>query len=351
MKAVELKEYGYDFRDLYLGLMSTVFGKAASDRKRFAWDWLFQNPTGATRIFVIEKHGVAIGASIIVPTELVIAGTRHAALLPSTTMVHPDHRGAGLRVIAAYYDRDKEKLKIGQPNTAKHRQVHTRRGAVASPTLGMRKRVFRPGTLLRIRKGVPGLFAVPIDLLGVCTTALSRLAHPRLRQNEEIKQLSEFGPEFDQAWSNIETQVVCAQARTARFLQWRYVDMPFVDYTRFGLFRDGVLQGYAVANTADVRDLSIGRVSDTFCYSGQERDYALLLSAADDLFRARSCVQAEIVFGRSDAVDRGAWRAGYLFRKFLKPVSVIPSQHVEADMVQSSISDIHLCRGDLDDDY
>lgn len=189
------------------------------------------------------------------------------------------------------------------------------------------------------------------DALGSPALRLGTLAGPRMRRSERIEAVDRFDDAFDAAWRRAEPHIACTQVRGTTFLNWRYVDCPVEVYRRRALYRDGALAGYSVLCVQPQGRATAGRVTDIFSYSGDTRDFALLLADANAIFREAGCTYSEVVFGRSDALDAAARRTGFLMRKEQRPIVMVLTNGESGDELAPHLQHLHMCRGDHDEDY
>jgi hypothetical protein len=78
----------------------------------------------------------------------------------------------------------------------------------------------------------------------------------------EIVEVELFGSELDRFWAQVRHEYPAISTRNARFLNWRYVDAPDLDYRRFIARRAGQCIGYIVIRRASAVELPAGVVVD-----------------------------------------------------------------------------------------
>ncbi|WP_308918142.1 hypothetical protein [Jannaschia sp. LMIT008] len=355
MSGYELVERGREYRDLYLQMTRAVFSEDAARRKMLAWDWLFDNPHSVegnrTRLFVMERDGGPAAVSVGLPGRFALGGRTYASLSPMTTMAYPEHTGEGLRILRNYFRRREGLLTWGLTNSLRLNKVCVRMGASQSPPRTLRRHVIRPGSAVRAKRTLPRSAAAALDAVGMPILRAGALRSPRIRTGERIVAVERFGEEFDAAWGDAVGRQACMQARDRAFLNWRYVDCPVETYARRALYRDGTLVGFAALCLQAEAGVAVGRVTDIFLYGGSERDFALLLADANRFFRRSGCVYSEVVFGRSTALDAAAQRTGFSIRKDQRPAVMLLTQDGGHGEVEAHLRDLHMCRGDQDEDY
>lgn len=355
MPRIELTWNGPESGEIFFDLKSQVFSSEAVERKKKAWQWMFAHPcdrtSRGTQCLLVKRDGIAVAAQILLPAMLVVNGKLFNAVLPMSTLVHPEHRGAGLRLLKTGFSEEAASASVGLASNDRLMLFYEKLGGTLSPKRTLRRRVYRLGAVLRAFRSLPRPIARGIDSAASVPLGLLSLRHPRLTKNEKIEPIETFTHEFDDAWARVEGQISFALARKADFLNWRYVDMPICTYERAALRLEGVLIGYVVICIQRVNGLDVGRVTDIFAYDGAERTFALLLSWADRRFREVGCAHSEVSFGVNKALDKACSRCGFLLRKRTRPIASTIIKADDRAGLKEAMRTFHFCRGDHDEDY
>ena len=118
-------------------------------------------------------------------------------------------------------------------------------------------------------------------LAGPGSAALSLVDRAWLHRSEDpiITEVSEFPEAYDSWLDEVMAEYPVVQERTVRYLNWRYVEFPDVQYRRF-IFEDrsGEPVGYVVIEeTLGSRQNPIWAVADLFIRKGDQRGLAGIL--------------------------------------------------------------------------
>jgi len=343
-------------REEFLSLKAAVFSAEAVERKAETWDWMFACPAGnqdhKTRLLFLQKDGVPVGGQILIPTMLVVNGQSYEASLPSSTLVHPDHRGIGLRLVRAPLQRDDmPPSSFGLAREDRLNDYYVKSGGALSPPRTLCRKIYNFGKVVSERKPIPGILSQALTAVGKIGVAATNMRRPKPGSNEVVSQIETFSEEFDSAWDEVAPRIGFAQVRSSRFLNWRYVDMPIREYQRAELRRDGRLVGYVVISLYQVQGSLVGRVVDIFGYDDDARDYALLLGWADRQFVAQRCDRSELSFGVTASIEKAARLCGFLLRKDIRSIATFVRDPAGREGLAHGLETVHFCRGDHDEDY
>lgn len=355
MPISSLKTHGKEFKAEFLALMETSFPPSAKQRKDVAWDWLFafkpEDRKHDAQIVAIERGGETVGANLSHFSRLVINGKRFASMSPMSTVVDPNHRGAGFRIMRTYFRQDGEEIVYGLPNSERLDAMYAKLNAILTDRRRLRRRIYRLGSALAARGKLPGALVGLLDLVARLPLALLGLRAPRLAGDEGFQQIDQFGPEFDAAWAKAEPNVSCAQVRDSAYLTWRFIDAPFGNYECWALRRGADLLGYVVTDVTTVKGLKTGRITDFFAFDGSERTLGLLLAKANAHFIARGCAVGEVAYGNTSDVDNAARACGMVHKKLQRPYVMYHTDPAVQEQIKAGILNYHFTRGDQDEDY
>ncbi len=91
-----------------------------------------------------------------------------------------------------------------------------------------------------------------------------------LKNNCSIKSISKFREEYDQLWKKVSTKIAIGINRDAAYMNWRYIDKPGEDYSRYGLYEKGILKGIIIFTLKNKHDGKIGYLMEILFEPGDE---------------------------------------------------------------------------------
>ena len=65
-------------------------------------------------------------------------------------------------------------------------------------------------------------------------------------ENSTIEKIETFGSEYNGIWKKLEKYIPIGVNRDAEYMNWRYVERPGSNYSKYGYFEDNVLKGVVV---------------------------------------------------------------------------------------------------------
>lgn len=79
-----------------------------------------------------------------------------------------------------------------------------------------------------------------------------------LKNNCVIKSISQFGNEYDTLWNRISVKINIGVNRDAAYMNWRYVEKPEEDYSKYGFYENETLQAIVIFTLKNKHDGRIG---------------------------------------------------------------------------------------------
>jgi GNAT superfamily N-acetyltransferase len=218
---IELRPYRPGDEHAICDLFGSVFGR---DLPLGFWKWRYSdNPAGGPHVELAWDGDRLAAHYAASATRLALDGQAVDAALSMTTMTHSDYRGQGLfeRLAERLYDRLSETghaLVFGFPNANSHR--------------GFRKRL-----------AWQTIYEIPTMTLRAMERARA------LESPAGVREVTEFGPEFDRLWDRLRQKQPIWTWRDRRYLDWRYTRNPISSYRICAWHDADELLGYCVVKT------------------------------------------------------------------------------------------------------
>jgi GNAT superfamily N-acetyltransferase len=233
------------------------FARNGTNRRLDALRWQYdENPTRKILVdlALCEDRIAAIYA--VQPAGVRVGGVRGLAAQSVDTLVDADFRGRGLFTTMAdgVYARMREHgglFVYGFPNASSAPGFF---GKLQWSSLDPVPFLVRPLRTTALASKLP--FG---KLLGRLPDVRLPIWGPRLRGDQELRAMSDLGPELDLLWDRFAAHVTVAVDRSVDYLRWR-LSKPGQNYECLGMFEGGQLVGFCAYTTVDKHGARIGYV-------------------------------------------------------------------------------------------
>lgn len=355
-----------------LAFVSRTYGAGAPFKDAARHRWQFENnpfrPTDETdpTIWIALDGARVVGEIAVQDGMLWLNGAPVPAGWIVDVMVDPDYRGQGLshRIHAAVAA--ERTVLVTLTMAPATRRMAERAGCL---TLGPTGQFILPHsisgrTVRRFlehkaqagsarRAALLRLFNA--SLLGPALIAGGLRAGARLRgrrrrrilpaSDMQITEVTRFPDEMDALWVCAQQAYPAVFERSAAFLNWRFVDVPGLEYRRFLLKRDGKLAGYLVTRLGVAEELPLGVIVDVFADPADTQTLRALFAHACDVL----CPEAEYI---EAAASTPAYRAvlremGFFAPRTMRPTVVCSDEALRAHLAQH-LDDWHFTKADHD---
>jgi hypothetical protein len=243
------------------------------------------------RYYLIEDNGRVLAYSGRMPTNIIYQGTLVHAFFVHETLVHPDYRRKGLGI-----DVHQEVLKescglcIGLWANEKLLPLLLKTGwrAVGDQIL-YRKIISFSGVFKKLMR-----FARCNNLI----STIDRLYLPlwlnsRFHPTPEVTvfRISRFEKEMDKPLLDIISQYNIITCRDSAWLNWKYVDIPYREYTVYGVKKDNIFKGYVALRLETDTDSLLRKslIVDLLCDPGEKDCFLALISASEQFSKSDRC--------------------------------------------------------------
>ncbi|MEZ5778664.1 MAG: GNAT family N-acetyltransferase [Paracoccaceae bacterium] len=354
-----------------LEFVGETYGPGAPFKDVARHRWQFENSPfrpedeTAPSIWLAFDGARVVGEIAVQDGRIWLDGSPVSAGWIVDVMVHPDFRGMGLSHRIHDAIMAERAVLVTLTMAPATRRVAERVGCM---TLGPTRQYVLPHRLsaqtvarfLEYKAGIGGpmrrkaLRAFNASRLGpMLVSGAGRLLTRALRLRGAFRssngfshvEIGRFPDEIDEFWARARRSFPAIFERSARFLNWRFVDCPGLTYRRFLLHKDGMLKGYLITRVGDAAELPMGVLVDAFA-DPDEQDAldALVALAVNTLSPDAEYVEA--------AASTPAWqaalrRAGFVATKTMRPTVVCTDPALRARLVRHA-DDWHFTKADHD---
>jgi len=279
-------------RALLIDFLAKYLTPYSNDRR---FDWLYlENPIGQAQVWVAEdtRTGTMLGTSAVFPRRFYVRGKETLGFVLGDFCIHPDFRSLGPAIQlqkACIHEMESSIRTMGydfpsERMLAVHRRLGVRPG----------DRLIRLAKPLRMDRKVTEKVRVPL-----VARSISKLGNRLLRWRDQRRkpsrvqqidwQTGSCGEEFSTLAVTVSADHEVCLARTADYLNWRYVAHPFQRFEILTSRRDGALDAYLVMK----QEGEDARIVDLF---GTENPGLLsgIVAHAIELLRSRGVVAVSV---------------------------------------------------------
>jgi hypothetical protein len=252
-------------------------GQKMAGFSRLLWEWQYLQPEEKSLVSVADDHGTIAGYMHGLRFPYRYRGRRIIACMTQDAATVPAYRRQGVVHATHAYARETF-ARTGMPFTVgfpNHRMFpdydHSHYTTVT----------FVPVYLCPLDFG---RLAERFHLgpLGALVGPLYRtiLARPMpLAPGEEVIRIERFDDTIEPVSREFADMVTVCIDRTARFLNWRFVEKPTHEYGMWALRRAGALRAYVVTKRGDMYGSPAAIIMDLGCRAGEEDTLLRLLAA------------------------------------------------------------------------
>jgi len=257
------------------------------ERKMAAFRWIeeqnpFRDPDNQYLVF--DRGEEIIGYWGRMPTRLHVDGEVLPAGFSQETLVSPSARRQGVaRRLGAAVEAAPLPLLSLWHNEKMH-AIMTRAGWQEVGRYRVLKKVYRLTGLIRREEGNRPLMARALRLVDPVVRRIVR-APDRKSGGIEVEEIHRFGAEMDELFARISPKLGVVAERSARILNWKYVDIPHRSFRILGARTPGgALAGYMVIDIEDVPPFRRGTAVDLMADPDVPEVATALAARADRIF-------------------------------------------------------------------
>jgi len=252
------------------------------------WRWQCLTPGFESVVTVAEHRGELVGSFHLVSREMFFKGKRARMVLLHDLGVLKEYRRRGLflrlaRCAVEHVTRHGWELTYSLPNALSYPGFIKHLGYRHVTVAPVRVRPLQPGALLSERFPHSGFW----NVMGRSAVALYDLPFPLRKPDPElpITPAKRFTEAVDALSRQFVARAGLGCTRDRRFLNWRFVDHPAVEYGRWTIGRRNQPLAYLVTRRARLFGTEVLLLMDMACADGAED--ALLVLISERLGRAR----------------------------------------------------------------
>jgi len=287
------------------------------------WHWKYRNnPAGASTIWFAEDNGKLAGQYAITRVKIKIGNEVITGSQSLDTMTHPDygHQGIFETLANKTYKEAGEKgihVVYGFPNEYSYPGFKRKLGWF---DICAQRAMIKPLNLENILvKYITNKF-----LLKICTVSMNLIVKTLYRTTNApkvdgltIARISSFDNRINDLWEKVSNDYKIIVVRDKEYLNWRFVDVPDVEYAIFLAEKEGQILGYTVLKCEKQQGLIFGRIFELVAPMEQQAVAQSLILKAVEFFKEQ---KADLVLYRliaNKVLYKTLRKSGFIYSRFI----------------------------------
>jgi GNAT superfamily N-acetyltransferase len=266
--------------------------------KRWHWNY-HHNPAGSPIIWLAESNGKLVGQYPVNCVKMKIGEEIITGSQMEHLMTHPDYRRKGIFTTLArraLSDAGSKGLEItyGFPNQIAF-PGHLKSGFI---NVGAVSAMIKPLNLPNIlsqyttNRCLQKIGAVSMNFI---IKAFFGIGNTPEANGLTITRIPSFDERINGLWEKVSNDYEIMVVRDKEYLNWRYRDIPDLDYAIYVAEREGQILGYTVLRCQEQKRLVFGRIFELVVPSGHEEVAQALILKAIEFFKEK---KADLVIYR-----------------------------------------------------
>lgn len=244
------------------------------------WNWQFNNGIwGESTIVVAEEKDKILGQVTMIPGNLTFKGKKFIGGHSIDAMVEASRRREGI-----FEDMCNKVFQIGGEREIDFIYGFPVFGALIGLLDKLDATIVDNIPIFMKVNNKKGIFSKVLNIPNLFKRKNKTTINLEEEGHEfEIKEVKEFGEDFDHLWDSLKSNSQLMTDRTSKFLNWRIKDHPHVDYKTLTAYSNNVLQGYIILKLEHKvlkggRNMIVGSIVDLIALNTRCAD-ALLYEA------------------------------------------------------------------------
>ena len=297
--------------------LDLAYGENARYKYPERWEWQFvHNPfkplTELPVWIAITEEGKIVGQSCAMYEPIKVEDKTLTIAWALDAIVLPDFRGLNLGFETLRTNCDTNGLWAGLSMAESSRHILTKLGCLPIDRVAVFERRLRVDSESvshsighRLNKNIFGqkLFICleRIKLakgVAACGNLLIKIRDKFMAKPNDngiqIIQIDHFENSLDTWWDSIKADYPIIIQRDSKFLNWKFVDQPFMNYQRFLAVKDGQICGYVILRCATPPESNRGIIADILIQRQDKSALESLVAFSVDFFKHKNLDLIEV---------------------------------------------------------
>lgn len=346
---IHIRRAKIDDKPAIFTFLDKAYGENARYKYPERWEWQFVNnpykPSSDLPVWIaVTEEGKIVGQSCAMYEPINVRDKTLLIAWALDAIVLPEFRGLNLGFETLRTNCVSNELWAGLSMAESSRHILTKLGCLPIDKVSVFKRRLRVDKaslnqalrhrlsknmlgqrLIRCLEGIN--FSRSVAVCGNLFIKLrDKFQAKSLDDGIRIIAINHFENSMDSWWNSIKADYPIIVQRDSKFLNWKYVDQPFMDYQRFLATKDGQTCGYVILRCAIPPESNKGVIADLLVQRQDKSTLDSLVAFSIDYFKQHNMPSIEVA-SSIDEYSKTFKRFG--FRKFK---NMIPLARISNDL-------------------
>ena len=352
---IKVRQATFQDKPAIFSFLDQAYQRNAPYKHPERWEWEFERnpfkPNNLIPVYIaVDEDGKVVGQSAAMYEPIKIGSEIHTLAWALDAYVLPEFRGMNLGFETLKLNCETNNLWMGLIMAESSRHILTKLGCRQVEPVSVFYKLVRmdPNSLreaiynrwkqtkladrllglimkMRLDRGICSIWNTLLDL----QDSIHGLTGGKFKSIHEVQV---FGKEFDELWSRLSPGFEVIMVRDSKFLKWKYLEQPFVNYRIFVAENQGRLDGYVILRVAGAPESNSGYIADLFTKPDDYATIKLLLGYSVRFFREK---QVKYIFAASTLREYKKAFSSFCFKS---QKEVTPLLHVQN--LQPGIQDV-----------
>lgn len=312
-----------------LELWKAAYPGQKYDQERWMrwWRWMYMdNPGNSIWIGIAAHDNEIVGQQALIPFKIKVNTKVVTGFQAINALTHPDYRGQGIykkvmKEVIAEASNDGASFGFTFPNDNSYPIAVKKLNWIDIAPKRKLVKVLNWDNVLKTRISNKFFFKVCTIISKIFDNTIFKISKVRVGRGLSITKVSCFDERINEFWARVYNQFPIMVVKSKDYLNWRYANVPDVNYSIYIAEEDGMIYGYIVVGYEQSENKNNAVIYDLMAESKEIAHF--LISSVTDYCR-RDGVSHICWIGIANKSYLGAFRkSGFFNQPFLKEGRVI----------------------------
>lgn len=277
-------------------------------KRKPLFKWITEkNPflEGRPPYFLLLDNDKVVGMHGHMPLLFTCNGQKLLGAMAHDDLISKEYRGKGLGKVmlngtAMAYRTFAGALWFNEPNY----RLYVKSGWLDVPDLHSFVKIYNPEIFLENRITNKFIRKAAAIILKIGFKLKNAVRNPEKNKQITIKEIKRFDQSFDDLFDKTSASIGISVVRDSRYLNWRFIEKPFINYSRFAAYDlEQNLEGYMVVHAESNNNQIRGKIIDFMVLSDRSDVFNALIKASCDRLIENDAEYIQIITSNVSAIQ------------------------------------------------